>query len=104
MITDFPTAPLASGLREAGGGTVEKSFYASHTEILTLPVSTRTCFAKSLQNWNNSASDGTITRFCRLALVKHYNVPRWYVRRSGEGSSISHIRLFKGARHYQMWA
>ena len=37
MITDFPTAPLASGLREAGGGTVEKSFYASHTEILTLP-------------------------------------------------------------------
>ena len=39
MITDFPTAPLASGLREAGGGTVEKSFYASHTEILTLPIS-----------------------------------------------------------------
>ena len=37
MITDFPTAPLAPGLRGAGGGTVEKSFYASHTEILTLP-------------------------------------------------------------------
>ena len=39
MITDFPTAPLAPGLRGAGGGTVEKSFYASHTEILTLPIS-----------------------------------------------------------------
>ena len=38
MITDFPTAPLAPGLRGAGGGTVEKSFYASHTEILTLPA------------------------------------------------------------------
>ena len=37
MITDFPTAPLAPGLTGAGGGTVEKSFYASHTEILTLP-------------------------------------------------------------------
>ena len=37
MITDFPTAPLAPGLRGADGGTVEKSFYASHTEILTLP-------------------------------------------------------------------
>ena len=38
MITDFPTAPLAPGLREAGGSTVEKSLSASHTEILTLPV------------------------------------------------------------------
>ena len=38
MITDFPTAPLAPGLRGAGGGTVEKSLYASHTEILTLPA------------------------------------------------------------------
>ena len=38
MITDFPTAPLAPGLRRAGGGTVEKSLYASHTEILTLPA------------------------------------------------------------------
>ena len=38
MITDFPTAPLAPGLRRAGGGTVEKSLYASHTEILTLPT------------------------------------------------------------------
>ena len=38
MITDFPTAPLAPGLRGADGGTVEKSFYASHTEILTLPT------------------------------------------------------------------
>ena len=38
MITDFPTAPLAPGLRGAGGGTVEKSFSASHTEILTLPL------------------------------------------------------------------
>ena len=37
MITDFPTAPLAPGLRGAGGGTVEKSLSASHTEILTLP-------------------------------------------------------------------
>ena len=37
MITDFPTAPLAPGLTGAGGSTVEKSFYASHTEILTLP-------------------------------------------------------------------
>lgn len=41
MITDFPTAPLAPGLRGAGGGSVEKSFYASHTEILTLPNSER---------------------------------------------------------------
>ena len=38
MITDFPTAPLAPGLRGAGGSTVEKSLSASHTEILTLPV------------------------------------------------------------------
>ena len=38
MITDFPTAPLAPGLTGAGS-TVEKSFYASHTEILTLPIS-----------------------------------------------------------------
>ena len=38
MITDFPTAPLAPGLTGAGGGTVEKSLYASHTEILTLPT------------------------------------------------------------------
>ena len=37
MITDFPTAPLAPGLRGAGGGTVEKSLYASHTETLILP-------------------------------------------------------------------
>ena len=39
MITDFPTAPLAPGLTGAGGSTVKKSFYASHTEILTLPIS-----------------------------------------------------------------
>ena len=38
MITDFPTAPLAPGLRGAGGSTVEKSLSASHTEILTLPA------------------------------------------------------------------
>ena len=37
MSTDFPTAPLAPGLKGASGGTVEKSLYASHTEILTLP-------------------------------------------------------------------
>ena len=37
MITDFPTAPLAPGLRGAGGGTVEKSFTASHTKIQTRP-------------------------------------------------------------------
>ena len=37
MITDFPTAPLAPGLTGAGGSTVKKSFYASHTEILKLP-------------------------------------------------------------------
>jgi len=37
MTTDFPTAPLAPGLRGAGGGAVEKSLPASHTEILTLP-------------------------------------------------------------------
>jgi len=37
MITDFPTAPLAPGLIGAGGGTVEKSLSASHTEILTPP-------------------------------------------------------------------
>jgi len=36
MSTDFPTAPLAPGHRGAGGGTVEKSLSASHTEILTL--------------------------------------------------------------------
>ena len=38
MTTDFPTAPLAPGLRGAGGGAVEKSLPASHTEILTLPL------------------------------------------------------------------
>jgi len=38
MITDFPTAPLTPGLRGTGGGTVEKSLSASHTEILTLPI------------------------------------------------------------------
>ena len=37
MKNDFTTAPLAPGLTGAGGSTVEKSFYASHTEILTLP-------------------------------------------------------------------
>ena len=37
MTTDFPTAPLAPGHKEAGGGTVEKSLSASHTEILTPP-------------------------------------------------------------------
>lgn len=37
MTTDFPTAPLAPGLKRASGGTVEKSPSASHTEILTLP-------------------------------------------------------------------
>jgi len=37
MTTDFPTAPLAPGLRGAGGGAVEKSLPASHTEILTPP-------------------------------------------------------------------
>lgn len=37
MKTDFPTAPLAPGHTGAGGGAVEKSFSASHTEILTLP-------------------------------------------------------------------
>lgn len=40
MITDFPTAPLAPGLKVAGGGTVEKSLSASHTEIRTLPIMT----------------------------------------------------------------
>ena len=38
MKNDFPTAPLASSLRGAGGGTVEKSFTASHTKIQTPPV------------------------------------------------------------------
>ena len=38
MNTDFPTAPLAPGHRGAGGGTVEKSYPASHTEILTPPA------------------------------------------------------------------
>jgi hypothetical protein len=37
MKNDFPTAPLASSLRGAGGGTVEKSFTASHTKIQTPP-------------------------------------------------------------------
>ena len=43
MITDFPTAPLAPGLRGAGGSTVEKSLSASHTEILTPPSSRAKC-------------------------------------------------------------
>ncbi len=42
MITDFPTAPLAPGLRGASGSTVEKSLSASHTEILTLPLTLTT--------------------------------------------------------------
>ena len=37
MTADFPTAPLAPGHKGAGGGTVEKSLHASHTEFLTLP-------------------------------------------------------------------
>jgi len=37
MTTDFPTAPPALGHKGAGGGTVEKSLSASHTEILTSP-------------------------------------------------------------------
>ena len=39
MEEDFTTAPLAPGLIHlAGGGTVEKSFTASHTKIQTPPV------------------------------------------------------------------
>ena len=38
MKNDFPTAQLASSLRGAGGGTVEKSFAASHTKIQTPPT------------------------------------------------------------------
>ena len=38
MKNDFTTAPLAPGLRGAGGGTVEKSFTASHTKIQTRPT------------------------------------------------------------------
>ena len=38
MTTDFPTAPLAPGLKGAGGGAVEKSMSASNTKILTLPL------------------------------------------------------------------
>ncbi len=37
-MTDFPTAPLAPGLVGAGGGAVEKSLSASHTEIQTPPL------------------------------------------------------------------
>ena len=44
MITDFPTAPLAPGLRGASGSTVEKSLSASHTEILTPPSSRAKCY------------------------------------------------------------
>src|SRR3546814_19893030 len=36
MKTDFSTAPLASGLRGADGGTVEKSQRAPYTKKLTL--------------------------------------------------------------------
>src|SRR3546814_19950893 len=39
MKTDFSTAPLASGLRGADGGTVEKSQRAPYTKKLTLPTS-----------------------------------------------------------------
>ncbi len=38
MTTNFPTAPLAPGHKGAGGGTMEKSLSASHTEILTPPL------------------------------------------------------------------
>ena len=39
MKNDFTTAPLAPGLIHlAGGGTVEKSLYSSHTKIQTLPA------------------------------------------------------------------
>jgi hypothetical protein len=37
MTADFPTAPLAPGLKGAGGGTVEKSRPASHTKNRTTP-------------------------------------------------------------------
>ncbi len=37
MKTDFTTAPLASGLRGADGGTVEKSQRAPYTKKKTPP-------------------------------------------------------------------
>ncbi|MCX7626819.1 MAG: hypothetical protein N2Z69_00135, partial [Methylophilaceae bacterium] len=50
MITNFPTAPLAPGHTGAGGGTVEKSPSASHTEILTLPGSNITRTVNHISN------------------------------------------------------
>jgi len=46
MTPDFPTAPLAPGLKGAGGGAVEKSFAASHTEIQTRPDNVAVAMAR----------------------------------------------------------
>jgi len=60
MNTDFPTAPLASGLRGASGGAVEKSLSASHTKILTLPFGAQTAFFTAI----------TVSQFQLIALPK----------------------------------
>src|SRR3546814_19896317 len=44
MKTDFSTAPFASGLRGADGGTVEKSQRAPYTKKLTLPDAVQPAF------------------------------------------------------------
>ena len=79
MTTDFPTAPLAPGHEGAGGGAVEKSFSASHTKILTLPLGASEHVAKRVAGnsrcwWRNSA--GELNRVLTIAYFDKLGVPR----------------------------
>lgn len=47
MTTGFPSAPLATGYKGAGAGTVEKPLSVSHTEIQTLPGTSVPFFASA---------------------------------------------------------
>jgi hypothetical protein len=64
MTTDFPTAPLALGHKGAGGGTVEKSLSASHTEILTHPS------PYSIANWFIADFHSLLARFQSAVMLR----------------------------------
>lgn len=66
MTTDFPTAPLAPGHKGAGGGTVEKSLSASHTEILTPPVQPLLTVAPD-QNLDRIEDQSSLSRLPTIA-------------------------------------
>lgn len=70
MTADFPTAPLASGLRGAGGGAVEKSLHASHTEILTLPIGDLPLVRGSLRAPAFHSTERVLpTHCCQISIV-----------------------------------